>query len=95
LVIKPEASNKKMYEDLEIRCPRLGGEVTFAYCETEGGDLPCPRILLCWEPHLPIEPYLRKKLTRTQWHACFGQPAKDKMTTLIELIEAAKERKGL
>jgi hypothetical protein len=88
-------SDEKMYEHLETRCPRLGGEVTFAYCETEGGDLPCPRILSCWEPHFPVEAYLRGKLTQTQWDACFDRPAKDKVTTLIELIEAAKKRKGL
>ena len=87
-------SDKRMYEDLEIRCPRLGGEVTFAYCETEGGDLPCPRILVCWEAHLPVGPYLRKKLSPAQWHACFDQPVKDKVTTLVQLIEDAKKRKG-
>jgi hypothetical protein len=88
-------SDNRMYEHLETRCPRLGGEVTFAYCETEGGDLPCPRILACWEPHFPVEVYLRGKLTQTQWDACFDRPAKDKVATLIELIEAAKKRKEL
>ena len=84
-----------MYDNLEIRCPRLGGEVTFAYCQKEGGDLPCPRILACWQPHFDVETYLGGKLTKTEWDCCFNRPSKDKVTTLIELIEAAKKRKGV
>jgi hypothetical protein len=84
-----------MYEQLEIRCPKLGGEVTFAYCRREGGDLPCPRTLLCWQPHFPVESYLRSQLTQTEWDQCFNRPPKDKISTLIELIEAAKQRRGL
>ena len=84
-----------MHDHLEIRCPRLGGEVTFAYCQKEGGDLPCPRILACWQPHFDIETYLRGKLTTAEWDSCFNRPPKDKVTTLIELIETAKKRKGL
>jgi len=84
-----------MYDHLEIRCPRLGGEVTFAYCQKEGGDLPCPRILTCWQPHFAVDAYLKEKLTETEWDSCFNRPPKDKVTTLIEMIEAAKKRKSL
>ncbi|MBW1739991.1 MAG: hypothetical protein JRJ42_02520 [Deltaproteobacteria bacterium] len=82
-----------MYDHLEIRCPRLGGEVTFAYCQKEGGDLPCPRIIACWQPYFPVETYLRGRLTQPEWDRCFNRPQKDKMATLIELIEKAKRRK--
>jgi hypothetical protein len=82
-----------MYENLEIRCPRLGGEVTFGYCQREESGLPCPRILACWQPYFPVESYLRRKLTQTEWDRCFNRPPKDKVTTLIELIESAKKRK--
>lgn len=84
-----------MYDHLEIRCIRLGGEVTFSYCQIEGGDLPCPRIIACWKPYFPVEAYLRGKLTKTEWDRCFNRTPKDKVTALIELIEAAKKRKGL
>jgi hypothetical protein len=84
-----------MYDHLEIRCPRLGGEVTFSYCEKEGGDLPCPRIILCWQPHFPVEDYLKGKLTQTQWDRFSNQAPKHKVTTLVELIEAAKKRKDI
>lgn len=84
-----------MHNHLEIRCPRLGGEVTFAYCQREAGDLPCSRTIACWQTYFPVEVYLRKKLTQTQWERCFNQKPKEKIITLIELIEAAKSRKGL
>jgi hypothetical protein len=82
----------KPYDHLEQRCPRLGGEVTFAYCQVEGGDLPCPRTIACWQPYFPVESYLRTRLTQQQWERYFKQRPKEKVVTLIELIEAAKNR---
>ncbi|MBW1895819.1 MAG: hypothetical protein JRI47_02055 [Deltaproteobacteria bacterium] len=83
-----------MYDHLEIRCPKLGGEVVFAYCKKETDDLPCSRILICWQPYFPVETYLRELLSESAWERCFNHPPKEKMTTLIELIEAAKKRKA-
>ena len=80
------------YRHLEIRCPRLGGEVTFSYCEREGGDKPCMRIVPCWSPFFPVEMYLKESLSREVWERFSGQTPKDKVSTLIELIEAAKIR---
>lgn len=82
------------YDHLEIRCPKLGGEVVFAYCKKEGGDLPCPRTIQCWQRYFPVEIYLRERLTESDWDRCFNSPPKAKMTTLIELIEEAKKRKA-
>jgi len=84
-----------MYDHLEIRCPRLGGEVTFSYCEKEGGELPCLRIISCWEAYFPVETYIKEKLTEAQWDRYVNQAPKHKVTTLVELIEEAKKRKGL
>jgi len=39
-----------------------------------------------------VETHLRAKLTPEQWDRCFGQPPKEKMVSLVELIEAAKKR---
>ena len=81
-----------MKDYLEIRCPKLGGEVTFAYCLVEGGDLPCPRTIVCWQQYFPVETHLRAKLTQAQWDRCFSQTPKGKMVSLVELMEAAKKR---
>ena len=56
-----------MLEQMEIRCPKLGGQVTFAYCLKEAVELPCPRIINCWQPYFPVEDYIRKRLTDADW----------------------------
>jgi hypothetical protein len=81
-----------MLENMEIRCPKLGGEVTFAYCLKEAGELPCARIIHCWQPYFPVEDFIRKRLTAEDWQRCFNQKPKEKISTLLELIEAAKKQ---
>ena len=81
------------YDHLEIRCPRLGGEVTFAYCKQEGGNFPCPRIITCWQAYFPVEVLLRENLTQEEWNRCFNRPPKGKVDTIFELVEAAKKQK--
>ena len=75
-----------------IRCPKLGDEMTFAYCLTEAGNLPCVRVISCWQSAFDVEALLREQLKPDDWgrFAC-AQP-KDKMTTLIEIIENAKRQ---
>ncbi len=80
------------YDHLELRCPRLGNEVRFSYCRREGGDLPCLRIITCWYPFFPVEQHLRESMTADSWDGFVRQVPKDKVTTLIDLIEAAKKQ---
>jgi hypothetical protein len=81
------------YRNLVIRCPRLGGEVTFSYCEREAGELPCRQVVRCWEAGFPVEDYLRASLSPEAWERFCGQVPKDRMTTLVDLVEAAKRRR--
>lgn len=81
-----------MSERLCIRCPRLGGEVFFEYCAREGGDLPCHRIVLCWQPYFPVETFLRERLSAKQWNNWLERTPKSKIGSLLELIEEAKKR---
>jgi hypothetical protein len=81
-------------EGSQIRCPKLGNEVTFAYCLEEQGNLPCSRVVRCWQGRFAVEAYLKERLSQDEWNACFNQIPRDKVTTLVELIEAAKQRKG-
>lgn len=83
-----------MLRELLIRCPKLGGEVSFAYCEEEGGRLPCPRMIRCWSWRVPaVERYLRLKLRAEDWERCFGQAPQEKMIVLVELADAARKRR--
>ncbi len=81
------------YRDRIMRCPRLGGEVPFSYCEREAGDLPCRLVLRCWEAGFPVEAYLRETLVPEAWERFCGQAPKDRMTALLEVVEAVKKRR--
>jgi hypothetical protein len=76
-----------------IRCPRLGDEITFSYCLQESGEFPCSRILRCWSSFFDVEYSLKAKMATEKWDSFKNSQAKDKVTSLIELIEAAKARK--
>jgi hypothetical protein len=81
------------YRDLMIRCPRLGGEVPFSYCEREAGELPCRLVIRCWEAGFPVKAYLRKSLPPDAWERFCCQVPADRMTTLLGLAEAAQRRR--
>jgi hypothetical protein len=84
---------KTQHDNKMIRCPKLGDEMTFAYCLREGGNLPCVRIIRCWSPVFDIESFLKGHLSEKRWLKFINTKAPDKITSLIELIEAAKAKK--
>jgi hypothetical protein len=81
-----------IHDGKEIRCPKLGHELTFAYCRREAGDMPCARIVRCWESFFPVENFLRETMEADNWNTFCRQSLPDKMTTLLDLIEKAKAR---
>jgi hypothetical protein len=80
------------YDHLEIRCPKLGGQVTFAYCRREGGALPCLRTIVCWQSRFSVEAFLKSILEQEAWNRWSNHQPQEKMATLLELIEAARQR---
>jgi hypothetical protein len=84
--MKDEMNNKL------TRCPRLGQEIKFAYCLQESGKLPCARIVDCWSPVFDVEALLKEKLDPEAWQNFISTKPKDKVLSLIELIEAAKAK---
>jgi hypothetical protein len=74
-----------------MRCPRLGGEAPFTYCLQEGGELPCPRIVVCWQAFFPVEAWLRKTLSPQRWEQFANRRPKEKISSLVELIQEAKK----
>jgi hypothetical protein len=84
---------KTRYDSKLVRCPKLGDEMMFAYCFQESGDLPCARIIRCWQASFNVEAVLKEHLTARQWKQFNCAQPKDKVISLIELIEAAKAKK--
>jgi hypothetical protein len=74
------------------RCPRLGQEIKFFYCRQESGELPCTRVVQCWSPSFDVEALLKENLTPENWQRFVSSKPKDKVLSLVELIEAAKKR---
>ncbi len=74
-----------------LRCPRLGGEVPFFYCRTLQDGMPCDRIIICWELVFDIGSYLQEHYTPAEIQKFLHPTPKDKMTTLIDIIEQAKK----
>jgi hypothetical protein len=79
-------------EGLQIRCPRLGHHVAFSYCRSENRGLPCFKTLDCWFERFDVEEYLRRRLSLDEWERAFEKPPKEKVVSLLELIEQAKKR---
>ena len=80
------------YDELMNRCPKLGGEVTFAYCRREQGDLPCARLVSCW-PSLPLEDWLKKVLSPKALQSFKDQPAKSRIDTIFQTLESLDKKR--
>ena len=83
------------FEQLERRCPMLGGSISFQYCQTAGeNELPCRKTVDCWWEYFNIGEYLAANLPEDRLAAFYkttGSP-KAKMSSLLDLIQQAKER---
>jgi len=87
----PDSPSSTPYEEKEIRCPKLGHQVSFEYCRVEQHDRPCSRALICWSVHFDVEALFREILTPEEFERCFSQPPPSKIVTLVELIERARK----
>jgi hypothetical protein len=78
---------------LIIYCPQLGGEVPFKYCRTMNEDLPCRRMMVCWEFRMEISKFLAEHYSIDQIQRALAPPTKTRLDTILELIEKAKKTK--
>ena len=70
------------------RCPMLGGEISFKYCETCGANsLPCRKIMDCWWELFDIERYLKDTLTKEEFAAIISSENHSKISTIIAAAE--------
>jgi hypothetical protein len=78
-------------DHMEIRCPRLGGPVSFHYCRTcNENELPCWKIADCWWESFDIVTYLKANIPEAALAEILNHRPKPKITSLIELIQKAK-----
>jgi hypothetical protein len=79
------------YDALIIYCPQLGGEIPFRYCRTVNEDLPCLKIIVCWEFRIEISKFLGEYYSMEQIQHALTPPTKTRLDTILELIEKAKK----
>jgi len=87
-----EQSPRAAHDHRSRRCPMLGHPLTFAYCRAPGSSRPCRKILDCWWETFDVKAFLR---------SCYDDesltditaPPKQKMLSLVELIEQARRKK--
>lgn len=77
----------------DIRCPRLGHQINFSYCQIENNGLPCFKTLDCWYNHFNVHAYLKEKLTPEEFEKTFVKQGSPKLFSLLDLIEQAKKNK--
>ena len=82
----------KSKDQLEQRCPRLGGNVTFQYCRTCGDNsLPCWKIFDCWWEYFDVVTFLRTYLPEDAIDQIANTRPKPKITSLVEIIAQAQK----
>ena len=78
-------------DSFQIRCPRLGHQISFSYCMNENNGLPCHKSLDCWYKYFPVYEFFQRKLSQEDWKKVFFQPPKPKILNIFELIQKAKK----
>ncbi len=81
------------FDALIIYCHQLGGEIPFRYCRTVNEDLPCRKIIVCWEFRIEISKFLGEHYSMDQIQRALAPSTKTRLDTILELIEKAKEVK--
>ncbi|MGZ3590427.1 MAG: hypothetical protein ACXU99_07190 [Thermodesulfobacteriota bacterium] len=81
------------YDALIIYCPQLGGEIPFRYCRTVNEDLPCRRIVVCWEFRIKISEFLGEHYSIDQIERALAPPTKTRLDTILELIQKTQRIK--
>ena len=79
------------HDSLMIYCPQLGGEIPFRYCRTVNEDLPCRKVVVCWEFRIEISKFLGEHYSIDQIEHMLAPPTKTRLETILELIEKAKK----
>ena len=82
----------EQHDDNSIRCPRIGGDVSFLFCRTENDMLPCRWIAGCWQGRMEIVTFLEDHYIKEELEQIF-LPPKPKIESLVNLVEKAKKTK--
>ena len=83
-----------MYDSEDIRCRKLGHNLTFKYCRKESVDEPCAKIIDCWFSRIEILEYLNNQFGTKFLHEFINRKKKDKMSSILEILNRKKNESG-
>ncbi len=72
-------------------CRMLGHRIPFTYCRTSKEGLPCRSIKNCWFEKIDIAAFIEENYSAEEQETIFVSP-RDKVSSLLSLIEEAKSR---
>lgn len=85
--------NDSGHDQLERRCPRLGGPVSFAYCRAAGENgKSCFKVFDCWWEYFDVVAFMRQSLSAGDFEQLIRTRAPDKTANLVEIINQARRR---
>ena len=76
-----------MYDSEEIRCRKLGHNLTFKYCRKESVDEPCGSIIDCWFSRTKILEYLNNQYGTEFLHEFINRKKNDRMSSILEILD--------
>ena len=84
------AHAEDMHDSKEIRCRKLGHDLTFKYCRKESMDEPCARIIDCWFSRIGVLEYLNNQFGTKFLHEFVNRERKGKLSSILEMIDRHK-----
>ena len=73
------------------RCPMLGHIISFSYCRTPGGNIPCKKIFDCWWETFNVSEFIHTHYDEATIQQIIA-PNPSKTASLLDLIEQARKR---
>lgn len=81
------------FDDMQRRCPRLGGPVSFGYCRVDGEhQSPCFKVLDCWWERFDVVGYFQQRLPAAAFEKLKSPSVPNKVASLVDLIQQAQKR---
>ena len=80
------------FDHLSIRCPKLGGSVTFEYCRTLNDGLPCGTVLGCWTGCFDVVSFLESNYSPEQLQRTLTA-RRGRMDLIREAVEQARKER--
>lgn len=75
------------------RCPKLGHDITFDYCQTEANGGLCNGILNCWWEFFNVHEFLKRQAPEALAELEARTP-QNRVASLADMIKQAQARAG-